>query len=165
MFDPYQTWLGIPREQQPPSYYRLLGISHQERDRKIIEEAIIQQTARVRIYQAGQFARECANLLNQIAEAGTVLLDPVKRKKYDDYLVQQAQPKATPPAAADSALPPLITSPYLSRTRQPSPLSAVMSRVLSGGLSWRNVLVLGAAFGFFLSGLLVFVIALILRKR
>ena len=25
-FDPYESWLGIPPEDQPPNHYRLLGL-------------------------------------------------------------------------------------------------------------------------------------------
>jgi hypothetical protein len=28
-FDPYRKWLGIPPKDQPPHYYRLLGIEKQ----------------------------------------------------------------------------------------------------------------------------------------
>src|ERR1051326_674596 len=106
MFDPYQTWLGIPREQQPPNHYRLLGISPQERDRKVIEEAMIRQMSRIRIYQGGPHARLCSDLLNQIAEAGTTLQDPLKRTRYDEQLRQPAP--APVPSAPPGPPPPII---------------------------------------------------------
>ena len=31
-FDPYYKWLGIPREEQPPNHYRVLGIRVFEED-------------------------------------------------------------------------------------------------------------------------------------
>ena len=41
MFDPYHKWLGIPKDQRPPTHYQLLGISPTEQDREVIEEAAI----------------------------------------------------------------------------------------------------------------------------
>ena len=38
MFDPYHKWLGIPKDQRPPTHYQLLGISPTEQDREVIEE-------------------------------------------------------------------------------------------------------------------------------
>src|SRR5438105_9499728 len=86
MFDPYHKWLGIPADQRPPSYYQLLAISPREADLDVIEEAAIRQTAHVRTYQVGPYAAECTRLLNEIAQARTVLLDPGKRKEYDARL-------------------------------------------------------------------------------
>src|SRR6267142_1292889 len=86
MFDAYHKWLGIPPDQRPPGYYQLLAISPRETDPDVIEEAAIRQTAHVRTYQVGPHAAECTRLLNEIAQARTVLLDPSKRKEYDARL-------------------------------------------------------------------------------
>src|SRR5262249_24174376 len=90
MFDPYHKWLGIPPEQRPPTHYQLLGISAQEQDREVIREAGIRQTAHLRVYQKGAHAAECSRLLNEIAQALMVLLDPVKRQAYDARLTRTA---------------------------------------------------------------------------
>ena len=38
-FDPYWEWLEIPAEDQPPSYYRLLGLEDFEDDLAAIDAA------------------------------------------------------------------------------------------------------------------------------
>lgn len=86
MFDPYQQWLGIPKEQQPPTYYQILDIDPTEEDRKIIEEASLNRTATVRANQNGPHSKECTRLLNEIALARAILLNPEKRRIYDAAL-------------------------------------------------------------------------------
>ncbi|MCI0378325.1 MAG: hypothetical protein L0215_12020, partial [Gemmataceae bacterium] len=93
MFDPYHKWLGIPKEEQPPTYYRLLGLNPKEKDREVIEESAIRQTAHVRAYQLGPQAAECTRLLNEIAQARAALLDPVKRRVYDAALAERENNK------------------------------------------------------------------------
>ena len=39
-FDPYYTWLGIPKREQPPTHYRLLGIDDYESSLEAIENAV-----------------------------------------------------------------------------------------------------------------------------
>ena len=43
MFDPYHKWLAIAKDQRPPTYYQLLGISPHEADPEVIEEAAIRR--------------------------------------------------------------------------------------------------------------------------
>ncbi len=144
MFDPYQVWLGIPKDQQPPNHYQLLGISPAEHDRKSIEEAMIRQTARVRIYQGGPQGRLCTDLLNQIAEAGTVLLDPAKRQKYDEQLVAllPETPEISIPSDVGPTKPPHVD-----------------------GLLIAKLAAFGLAVLFFISGFVLFVVAAWLRRR
>ena len=42
-FNAYHKWLGIPLEEQPPHYYRLLGIPLFEKDREVIIAALDQR--------------------------------------------------------------------------------------------------------------------------
>jgi hypothetical protein len=97
MFDPYHEWLGLPRDQQPPTYYQLLGIAPDESNAAVIDEAALRQTARIRIYQTGVHGEECTRLLNEIAEARTVLVHPVKRKEYDARVRQAVAVQAPVP--------------------------------------------------------------------
>ena len=39
-FDPYHKWLGIPPQDQPPHYYRLLGIELFESDPDVISNPL-----------------------------------------------------------------------------------------------------------------------------
>src|SRR5262245_40950274 len=86
MFDPYHKWLGIPKDQRPPTYYQLLGIAPGESDAEVIDEAAVRQTTHVRAYQIGPHAAVCTKLLNEIAQAKLTLLNPAKRKAYDEQL-------------------------------------------------------------------------------
>src|SRR5439155_2139308 len=83
MFDPYHKWLGIPKDQRPPTYYQLLGLSQGEADLEVIEEAAIRQTGHIRTYQIGPHAKECTQILNELSQARTTLLNPAKRQEYD----------------------------------------------------------------------------------
>jgi anaphase-promoting complex subunit 4/WD40 domain-containing protein len=92
-FDPYHKWLAIPTTQRPPTHYQLLGVAPGESDVEVIEEAAIRQTTHVRAYQVGPNAESCARLLNEIAKARQVLVDPRKRKEYDQNLAASELPK------------------------------------------------------------------------
>jgi WD40 repeat protein len=104
MFDPYHKWLGIPKDQRPPTHYQLLGVSPQERDPEVIEEAAIRQTTHVRAYQLGAQADECTRILKEIATARLTLLNSAKRKEYDEQLGRAGKvPPAPAPAPAPEA--------------------------------------------------------------
>jgi len=88
MFDPYHKWLGIAKDQRPPTHYQLLSIPPGETDPEVIEDAAVRQSAHVRTYQIGTHADLCTRLLNEIAHAKQVLLNPAKRKVYDEQLAK-----------------------------------------------------------------------------
>jgi len=82
-FDPYHRWLGIPPHEQPPTLYRLLGISDFESDREVITEASYRQIGHVKQYASGP-NREAANeILNELSKAQVILLNPRKKTQYD----------------------------------------------------------------------------------
>ena len=64
-FDPYHKWLGIPPEQQPASYYRLLGIAEYESDLDVIESAAERQMIYLRTFQTGPNYELAERLLNE----------------------------------------------------------------------------------------------------
>jgi hypothetical protein len=106
IIDPYHKWLGIPKDQRPPTFYQLLGISPGETDAEVIDEAAIRQTAHVRMYQIGPHAQDCTRILGEISQARTTLLNPAKRKAYDAQLTRNAPRQATTDAiVAASGLP------------------------------------------------------------
>ncbi len=90
-FDPYRKWLGIPPEEQPPHYYRLLAISAFESDPDVISNAADGRMSQVKSYQAGPHARLSQQILNQIAAAKVCLLDPQKKAAYDRRLREKLQ--------------------------------------------------------------------------
>jgi hypothetical protein len=85
-FDPYLNWLGIPPHDQPPNFYRLLGIVLFESNREVIEQAADRQSLRVGQYQSGPQGELCQQLLNEIAMATFCLLDPEQKAAYDGQL-------------------------------------------------------------------------------
>ncbi|OAI50963.1 hypothetical protein AYO44_05225 [Planctomycetaceae bacterium SCGC AG-212-F19] len=108
MFDPYHLWLSIPPGQRPPTHYQLLGVSPEEQNATVIREAALRQTNHLRTYQSGPNAQTCAKLLNEVAHAQIVLIDPIKRKAYDATLANAApknppKPPPKPPPAAATA--------------------------------------------------------------
>jgi hypothetical protein len=88
-FNPYLNWLGIPLDQQPPTFYRLLGIELNESNTEIIERAADRQMAYLRSLQMGDYAQAAQKLLNEVAAARLCLLDPQRRAAYDEGLAAQ----------------------------------------------------------------------------
>ena len=68
--------------QQSRSYYQVLGISPDEQNPSVIEEAALSCSNHVRAYQL-TCESECTLRLNEIAQALSTLLDPVRRREYD----------------------------------------------------------------------------------
>jgi len=97
-FDPYHRWLGIPPEEQPPDYYRLLGVSRFEQDREVISNASDQRMAHLRSFASGQRSAESQRLLNEVAAATHCLLDPAKKVPYDNQLRAEIAAKRPQPA-------------------------------------------------------------------
>ena len=58
-FDPYLNWLGIPVHEQPPNFYRLLGVVLFESNPAVIEQAADRQSLTVGAYQGGPHGELC----------------------------------------------------------------------------------------------------------
>jgi hypothetical protein len=101
-FDPYRKWLGIPKAQQPPTHYQILGLVHGEDDADVIEEAAIRQTTHVRAYQVGPNGEVCTRILNEIARARQVLLNAESRAAYDRKLAESTAEIATAQQPTDA---------------------------------------------------------------
>ena len=101
--DVYHELLGIPPEEQPPNHYRLLGIAPFESDREVILNATRRQCGFVRTV-ALVYPAESQTLLNELTAAKLCLLDPVRRKEYNEQL-RAGKARATPPADSVSAPP------------------------------------------------------------
>jgi hypothetical protein len=85
-FDPYHRWLGIAPHDQPPHHYRLLGLSPFEADADVIDAASSKQMVYLRGCTTGPHAGLSQKLLNEVATARLCLLDPEKKKAYDEKL-------------------------------------------------------------------------------
>ena len=104
-FDPYYQWLGIAPTEQPPNHYQLLGLELFEENSNVIENAADRQMAFIRSVQSGQHQAESQQLLNEIAIARRVLLEPHSKLEYDHSLrpvdpVVNAELIAEPPATS-----------------------------------------------------------------
>jgi hypothetical protein len=113
-FDPYRKWLGIPPHEQPPNYYRLLGLSPFESDRDVIANAADRQMAHLRTFQSGKNSAISQKILNEVSAARIRLLDPKKRADYDAALRAQIESRHSPtPTATDApmiAAPPVVSA-------------------------------------------------------
>lgn len=136
-FDPYYDWLAIPAAEQPPTYYRLLGLRHLEADAHLIARAIRLRIAHVRGCDDGRHPEHAAELLRQIAAAGETLLDPAKKARYDASLGGAL----AVPAVAEAPGPRL---PAIVANRQQAAKPHTWLWRLTAGLSF-VCLVLGAA--------------------
>lgn len=106
-FNAYHKWLGIPVSEQPPHFYRLLGIEPFEADSEVIAAGADRQMAHIKSFAAGQFADESQELLNELARARVTLLNPAQKAVYDRMLRQvlaakKAAAPAPPPRKAEA---------------------------------------------------------------
>ncbi len=117
-FDPYYKWLGIPPKDQPPHYYRLLGIEVFESDAEVIASAADQRLMLVRTFKNGPNVILAQKLEKKIAAAKSCLLDPEKKAEYDVSLRLQLrlQPLPAPPPP-----PPSSTASPLKQGNYPLP--------------------------------------------
>jgi serine/threonine protein kinase len=98
-FDAYYHWLGIPPEEQPPDYYRLLGLRRFEANADVIQAAADRQMGHLRTFQAGRHSQQSQRVLNEVAAAKVCLLNAAKKADYDARLRAELPP-ATPAASA-----------------------------------------------------------------
>src|SRR5262245_15474043 len=85
-YDVYHLWLGISPEEQPPDYYRLLGVPLFEQNADVIRNAADRQLSHVKRLAVNQFTQVGQQLLDEIAAAKICLLRPEKREVYDAKL-------------------------------------------------------------------------------
>jgi len=128
-FDAYRKWLGIPPDEQPPHHYRLLGIGLFESDPDVITNAADRQMLHVRGFQGGKFSDLSQKTLNELAAARLCLLNPTKKREYDEWLQQQLAQREPPVAAPSASAPlPAAASPPASETAPPSDPAAAFSQ-------------------------------------
>ena len=102
-FDPYYKWLGIPPKDQPPNFYRLLGIDLYEPDPEVIAIAAEQRIRHVQSFQSGEYALISQKLQKKIIAVRDYLLDSEKKEEYDTSLklqLRQQKAQALPVAQA-----------------------------------------------------------------
>ncbi len=95
-FDPYYEWLGIPPDEQPPDYYRLLGIRSFESNSNAIENAAERQLLLLKTFQNGPHGVLTQQLMNEVSSARVCLLDAGKKAGYDAALRHRPHVGAPP---------------------------------------------------------------------
>jgi len=88
-FDPYEQWLSIPPEEQPPNFYRLLDLPAFEPDSYVISGAADRQIAKVRAVKDGQWGHLKDRLIEEINRARACLTDPEQKATYDRRVHKQ----------------------------------------------------------------------------
>src|SRR5262245_32210307 len=118
-FDAYHKWLGIPPAEQPPHFYRLLGLALFESDPDVIAAAADRQMAHVKSFAAGRNGAASQALLNELARARVTLLNERQKAEYDlrldaphgsaaargPHVSGNGYSQAPPPLAASAAVP------------------------------------------------------------
>jgi len=120
-FDPYHRWLGIPPKDQPPHYYRLLGLDLFENDGEVVVDAVQRQMAHVRTYQLGPNSAMAQEILNELGAAKACLLNPQKKALYDEQLRKELNARVAtvePPPLQAAVPPPPSTPPAAQQPRQ-----------------------------------------------
>ncbi len=102
-FNAYHKWLGIPPEEQPPNYYRLLGITLFEKDRAVIIAALDQRQLFLQKKSVGPQGTLAEPLLEQLQQARLCLLNRLTKAQYDSHLRRQG---VTAPGTAAPTNPP-----------------------------------------------------------
>jgi hypothetical protein len=150
-FDPYHKWLGIPPQDQPPNFYRLLGLSVFESDVDVIDAAARRQLTYLRSCARGEYAGLAQELMNEIAAARRTLRDPNKKIAYDIKLrsTVAAQVDVLNEPAADSLLDSLASELEVNR----NPFSEKTTG--SSRTNTRRALTIGL-FGLLLIGITIF---------
>ena len=116
--DYYTQWLGIARGTRPPDYYTLLALPRFVNARHAIEAAATAQLAKLdphAIQPDRDRAAAATEIMNEVANARTVLSDPTQRNAYNDHIAQQLgiaelpSPDAPDMADTDIGTPPLAS--------------------------------------------------------
>ncbi|MCS7305856.1 MAG: hypothetical protein NZ602_12220 [Thermoguttaceae bacterium] len=153
-FNPYYKWLGILPEEQPPSYYRLLGIPEFEEDVQIIESAADRQMTYIKTFQTGPHSAESQKILNELATARACLLDPAKKAAYDAHLRAIRNASGSPEPKLFT--PPMRTDISPGGMPHIPGISSVSDRVGRHCSPLANVALLGIVVLFLMAGLVVF---------
>lgn len=101
-FNPYEQWLNISPQRQPPNHYELLGLPLFENDPDRIHAAGMERIAHVRNFQLGQHGSDAIRLLGELAGAFDCLSTPERKASYDERLRESVH-AAAPAASKETA--------------------------------------------------------------
>ncbi len=134
-FDAYHQWLGIPKAEQPPNHYRLLGLTLFESDPKVIANAADRQMMHLRGMGISKHADRAQALLNELAAAKICLLKPEKKPAYDEVLrarLGQSQSAKQPPPL--QAAPPYASAPVNAASATAATMGAASHTAVASDL-------------------------------
>lgn len=92
IFDPYEEWLGIPPEHQPPSHYLLLGLEPGESDPQQIRAAADSLLRSIRELRDDEHEEAARKIFTHVKEARACLLDEKQKRSYDLKLFGSVPP-------------------------------------------------------------------------
>ena len=155
-YDPYHKLLGISKQNQPPTLYRLLGLDTFKSDVDVIDGAANKQMTYLQGCCNGEHAASAERLLNEVADARLHLLDPQSKASYDSQLqVLLSQTVSQPLAELSSQNPsassptPAATSPQLQATPIPEiRVRGADRRTVRRGRSKMPIWILGSLLSF-----------------
>ncbi|MCH2131268.1 MAG: hypothetical protein MK179_19165 [Pirellulaceae bacterium] len=127
LFDPYHKWLGIPPDERPLDFYRLLGVPRFESDSEVIASAAGRQMAHVKSFGKGPQADIARKVFNELAKARTCLLDASAKAAYDRKLRDRLSEKH-----GSTADPKLARNPTNKTSPDPSPTKPLTIDVTDG---------------------------------
>ena len=128
--DVYRDWLKIEEAKRPLNYYQLLKLKKFEDDPVRIRHHYKQLNAHVRKYQAGDFAKQSQELLNELARAMLCLTDATRKEDYDSTLGRVQATKTGPRSMSQTRCIPSSCVSALQSLKFASPASVtfVLSR-------------------------------------
>ncbi len=97
--NPYREWFGLDTTRKP-SYYELLGVQNFETEPPVIAEAAECRLQLLEPHKAGPNAELAAKLTREVTGVMNALLNPEKRRQYDDQLRRETG--LAPSSIADS---------------------------------------------------------------
>ncbi len=152
-FDPYREWLGIPPQEQPANYYRLLGVELFEEDLDAIESSADRLIEHVRAATSDEQRPQAGQLLDELLAAKYCLLIPEQKRAYDAGLragrvaMQPKRAESAPKTESQAAVQvtPTDRTPRALTHRQPNskppsrsvvPIAAAVVLVIASGLGF-----------------------------
>lgn len=135
-FDPYRQWLHVDPRTAHANHYELLGLTNFEPDPERIRQAYADASAKVRPWEAGEYADVAAEVLHELTGAYLCLRDADRKLAYDRQL--RARPKLpsrsaahAPPMAAGVASRPTPEAPS-----RETPVAATANRPFRPSAVW-----------------------------
>ena len=87
-----RKWLGISEHDQPPHFYRLLGIEPLGSDTDVNANAADSRMTKIKVFQAGKYSDHSQRLLNEVAAAKVCLLSSENVYLFSNGTLEDARP-------------------------------------------------------------------------